>query len=98
MFCLVSRCQTSAQNLDQVSKIFQEQAMPLVSQQRGFKGVYLMTRPSGDFMVLNLWDTEEQANAWPQNPAIQPFLAQLKTLLSGAPVRDGYEVRAHKVA
>jgi heme-degrading monooxygenase HmoA len=97
MFCLASRYQTSPQNLDQVTKIFQEQAVPLVSHQRGFKGVYLVTKPSGDFMVLNIWDTEEQANAWPQNPEHQKVTAQLRPMLSGAPVRDGYTVRAHRV-
>jgi len=98
MFCLASRYQTSPQNLDQVTKIFQEQAVPLVSRQRGFKGVYLMTKANGDFMVLNIWDTEEQANAWPQNPEHQKVTAQLRPLLSSVPVRDGYEVRAHRVA
>jgi heme-degrading monooxygenase HmoA len=98
MFCLASRYQTSPQNLDQVAKIFKEQAVPLVSRQQGFKGVYLMAKSSGDFMVLNIWDTEEQANAWPQNPEHQKVTAQLKPLLSGAPTRDGYEVRAHRVA
>jgi len=56
-----------------------------------------MTKPNGEFMVLNIWDTEEQANAWPQNPEHQQVVAQLKSLLSGAPARDGYEVRAHAV-
>ncbi len=37
MFCIASRYQTSPQNLDQVAKIFQEQALPLVSNQQGFK-------------------------------------------------------------
>jgi heme-degrading monooxygenase HmoA len=98
MFCLASRYQTSPQNIDQVAKIFQEQALPLVSNQAGFRGVYLMTKPSGDFMVLNIWDMEEQANAWPQHPEHQKVVAQLKPLLTGAPTRDGYEVCAHRVA
>ena len=98
MFCLASRYQASPENLDQVAQIFKEQAVPAVSRQTGFKGVYLMTKPSGEFMVLNIWDTEEQANAWPQNPQHQEIVAQLKPLLGGPPVRDGYEVRAHAVA
>jgi len=56
-----------------------------------------MTKPSGEFMVLNIWDTETQANAWPQNPEHQKIVAQLKPLLSGVPQRDGYEVPAHAV-
>jgi heme-degrading monooxygenase HmoA len=98
MFCLASRYQTSQQNLDQVAKIFKEQAVPLVSRQTGFKGVYLLTKASGDFTVLNIWDTEAQANAWPQNPEHQKVSSQLRPLLSGAPAREGFEVRAHAVA
>lgn len=98
MFCLASRYQTSPESLSQVIRIFKEQAVPLVSRQAGFKGVYLMTKPAGDLMVLNIWDTEAQANAWPQNPEHQKVVAQLKPLLKGAPTRDGYEVSAHKVA
>jgi heme-degrading monooxygenase HmoA len=56
-----------------------------------------MTKATGEFMVLNIWDTEAQANAWPQNPEHQKIVAQLKPLLSGAPQRDGYEVPAHAV-
>jgi heme-degrading monooxygenase HmoA len=97
MFCLASRYQTKPENLDKVAQIFQKQAVPLVSRQPGFKGVYLMTKPSGEFMILNIWDTEQQANTWPQNPQHQEVVAQLRPLLSGAPQRDGYEVRAHAV-
>jgi len=98
MFCLASRYQASVENLNQVAKIFREQAVPLVSRQPGFKGVYLMTKSSGEFMVLNIWDTEAQANAWPQNPEHQKVVAQLRPLLTGTPAREGFEVRAHAVA
>jgi heme-degrading monooxygenase HmoA len=98
MFCLASRYQTSPEGLAEVARIFKEQALPLVSRQQGFKGVYLMTKPSGEFTVLNIWDSEAQANAWPQNPEHQKVAAQLKPLLKGAPARDGYEVSASKVA
>jgi heme-degrading monooxygenase HmoA len=98
MFCLASKYQTSPESLSQVIRIFKEQAVPLVSRQKGFKGVYLMTKPAGDLTVLNIWDTEAQANAWPQNPEHQKIAAQLKPLFTGPPARDGYEVSAHKVA
>lgn len=98
MFCLASSYQTSSGSLTQVVQIFKTQALPLVSRQPGFKGVYLMTKPNGEFMVLNIWDTEEQANAWPQNPEHQKIVEQLKPLLEGAPTRGGYEVSAHAVA
>jgi len=98
VFCIASRYQTQPQSISQIAKIFQEQAIPLVSRQPGFKGVYLLTKPSGEFMVLNIWDTEEQANAWPQNPEHQKVVSQLRPLLSGAPVRDSYKVPAYAVS
>jgi len=98
MFCLASRYETSPQSLDEVARIFREQAIPLVSHQPGFKGVYLMTKPDGQFTVMNVWDTEAQANAWPQNPEHQKVVAQLKLLLSGVPVRDAYEICTHRFA
>jgi heme-degrading monooxygenase HmoA len=98
MYCLASRYQTSPESLGQVIRIFKEQAVPLVSRQKGFKGVYLMTKSAGDLMVLNIWDNEAQANAWPQNPEHQKITAQLKPLFTGPPARDGYEVSANKVA
>ncbi len=98
MYCLASKYQTSPESLSQVIRIFREQALPLVSRQTGFKAVYLMTKPAGDLMVLNIWDTEAQANAWPQNTEHQKVVAQLRPLLKGTPTRDGYEVSAHKVA
>ena len=98
MYCLASRYQTEPKNLREVSRIFGEQAVPLVSRQPGFKGVYLMTKNSGDLMVLNIWDTEAQANAWPQHPEHQKIAGQLKPLFKGPPARDGYDVSTYKVA
>jgi heme-degrading monooxygenase HmoA len=40
-----------------------------------------MTKPTGAFMVLNIWDTEQQANAWPQNPRHQQVATQLKLFI-----------------
>ena len=88
MFCLASRYETAPANLDGVVRIFLEQALPLVSGQPGFKGVYLLTKPNGEFMVLNIWDTEQQAEAWPTNPEHQQIGAQLKPLLTGPSARD----------
>ena len=98
MFCLASRYQAQPQSIGEIVRIFKEQAVPLVSRQPGFKGVYLMTKATGEFMVLNIWDTEAQASVWPRNPEHQKIVAQLKPFLGGAPQRDGYEVPAYAVA
>lgn len=98
MFCLASQYQTSPDNLSQVTRIFNEQAIPLVSRQPGFRGVFLMAQPHGTFMVLNIWENKEQAEAWPQNPEHQQVVGQLKPLLSKAAIREGYGVLAYHVS
>ena len=100
MYCLASRYQAAPEKLDEVVRLFKEEAAPLVSRQPGFKGVYLLTKPNGVFMVLNVWDTEEQANGWPQNPEHQKVAGALRPLLSGmgGGSRDGYDVQVQVVA
>jgi len=98
MFCLASHYEISPQSLDEVARTFRGQAIPLVSHQPGFKGMYLMPKPDGQFTVMNVWDTEAQANAWRQNPDHQKVVTQLKPLLGGVPVLDAYEMRTHRFA
>ena len=98
MFCAVSKFQTLPENLDKLIQVYNEQAIPAVLPQRGFKGTYLLTKPSGDCMILSIWDTEEQANAWPQNPEHKRAGEKLGPLISSTPVREGYELGAHAVA
>jgi len=39
--------------------------------------VYIVGKPGGQFMVLNTWDSGEQAAAWPQKPEHQQIVAEL---------------------
>ena len=67
MYCLVANYQTNDKNLNEVIKLFQNQAIPMVAKQPGFKGVYFLTKTTGELMLLNIWDTEQQATAWAQD-------------------------------
>ena len=96
MYCIATRYQAETKNLDEVVRIFKEEEVPVASRQPGFKGAYLLTKQSGIFMIMNMWDTEEQANAWPQNPKHQEVAAHIRALLgrySRGTARDGYDVR-----
>lgn len=97
MYCMASRYQASPQSMDEIIRTFQEQAVPLVSTQPGFRGVYLMTKPEGQLLILNIWDTEEQAVSWPQNPKHIEVVSKLRPFFQGTPVRDGYTVSAYAV-
>ena len=97
MFCMLSRYQTSPDKLPELVRLIQEKGWPMVSSQPGFKDVCLMTKPDGEFLVLNIWETETQARAWPSDPSHHGLLEQLGPLVNGAPVREGYEFRACKM-
>jgi heme-degrading monooxygenase HmoA len=98
MFCMISRSQTSAEKLDLLTQVYNEQVIPLVSQQEGFKGVYLMVQPTGSFMVLNMWDARTQAQSWLRHAKHQQIETQITPLLDAAIIREGFEVRGHSVA
>jgi heme-degrading monooxygenase HmoA len=95
MFCSVASLKASPQNLDKIVKHFQDHGIPMVSSQEGFKSVYLAAKPSGEFMIINIWDTEEHANAWRNNPEHHEMAKPLDALTIGEPVFDAYELRAH---
>lgn len=98
MFCRVACYQTQPQSVNEIARVFREQVVPLTSRQPGFKGMYLLTKATGELMLLGIWDTEAQANVWSQNPEHLQLVAQIRPLMSGAPKRDSYEVQAHAIA
>ena len=67
----------------------------MMSQLLGFRGAYLLARPTGEFKVLKFWDGEEQAKAWSQNPEHKRIGLQLTPLLIGNATHENYTVLAH---
>ena len=99
MICNLVRYQAAPEKLDEVIRLFKEQAIPLASKQAGFKGTYLLTKPSGLFTILNMWDTQEQANAWTENAENREIVSRLMSLLQRQNrSRDSFEVSAQAVA
>jgi len=94
MFCLSSRLKAAPANLDAIAKICREQVVPLITTQPGFKGFYLLTKPDGEFTILDIFDTEAQAMAWVKCPPHDAIVKQLGPLLAGPPAGDSFEVRA----
>ena len=93
MFCIATHYQTTPKELHEVVRVFREQAVPHISLQPGFKGVCVMTKSDGELMVINLWETQQQAVTWPQSTEHQNIMELLRPYLIGASARDGYEVQ-----
>lgn len=83
----------SPRSLAEVVRVFGDQLVPRLSRQAGFEGFMLLSKLDGELMTLNLWDSNEQASAWAQNPEHKELEARLETLLVGAAKEDGYEVQ-----
>lgn len=99
MICSLVRYQADVEKLDEVVRLFKEQALPLASRQPGFKGAYLLTKPNGLFTILNMWDTEQQANAWTENAENKEIVARLMPLLRRENrSRDSFQVSAYALS
>jgi heme-degrading monooxygenase HmoA len=94
MYCLEVRGQTKPEDYAKVIDIFKNQLLTLEAKQSGFKGVYLFTKAENEFMMLHIWETEQQFTNWQKTPEHGVIATQLKTLIIGRPSHDNYEVAA----
>jgi len=95
MYCTVSRFQAKTETLEDIARAFKVQYIPIISQQPGFRDNYLLTRPDGRFIIINNWDTKQQADEWFKNAEYQNIIFQLRPLLKSAESPEGYKIEAH---
>jgi heme-degrading monooxygenase HmoA len=98
MFCATTHYRTTPEHLDDAVDVFKRKAVTFASHQPGFHSLCLLTKHDGTIMTVTLWDTEEQAAAWPQCPEHRKIVRLLRPLLTGRPTRNGYDVRIHALA
>jgi heme-degrading monooxygenase HmoA len=96
VYCAVARSLSSPENLDKFARIFNEQSIPLQERMPGFKGAYMFAKSNGEIMVLSIWDSENQANAWLSSPDHMGLSEQIGPLTNYAPPEvDSYDVLAY---
>jgi len=78
--------------IQDAEKLFDEQVVPLLQQQPGFSGFYVMRTPEGKGMVLSLWSTEHAAQSGIESGYYQQQLAKFVTFMRQPPGREHYEV------
>lgn len=78
--------------VDDAQRLFDEQVLPLVQQQPGFVGVYVMRTPEGKGMILTLWKDEQAAQAGIESGYYQAQVAKFVTFMRQPPGREHYEV------
>jgi heme-degrading monooxygenase HmoA len=78
---------------DEAIRVYRDSVVPAAKQQKGFKGVYLLTdRSTGKGVSVTLWETEADMTTGEQSGYYQQQLAKFKDIFGAPPVREQYEV------
>jgi quinol monooxygenase YgiN len=101
MFSRIIKMHLKPNTAAQLTKTVEEQVLPLLRKQEGFKDEIFFLSPDGkDAVAISLWD--RQANAESYSQKAYPQVAQLLTsLLEGTPQVKTYDVVSstfHKIA
>jgi len=93
MQAAVNYVQVQPGKMNEAVAIIRDSVAPVVRQQRGNRGAFLLTDPNTNkAIVVALWETEADAAAMMSSGVYQEESAKLASLFVGPPVREVYEV------
>ncbi len=93
MFARILRIKTKIERIDEAAKLFEESVIPLLKNQKGYKGAYFMTdRKTGVSIPITLWENEEDMLATESSHFFQEQLVKFMTFYKAPPIREAYEV------
>ena len=80
---------------DEALKIFRESITPAAKMQRGFKRVYLFTKPNSDQVVwLTFWASEADLKTAEASGFFKEQIGKTKDVMIGPPITDAYQIAA----
>ena len=89
----VTIVQVRPDKLEETIGIYRDSVAPAAQQQKGFKGLLMLTDPAtGKGISIGLWETEADMIAGESSGYFQQQLAKFKDVFSAPPVREQYEV------
>ena len=89
----VTTVQVRPDKMDEAIGIYRDSVTPAAQQQKGFKGLLMLTdRNTGKGISIALWETEADMMAGESSGYFQQQLAKFKDVFSAPPVREQYEV------
>jgi quinol monooxygenase YgiN len=97
MYSIVASSKAEPENLNAVIDIFRGQLVPEISKQEGLRVAYYMSKPTGEILIFQIWEKEENFKAWCKTPAHDAIEAEVATLRQGKLMVEGYQLRAHMV-
>ena len=89
----VTTVQVRPDKMDEAIGIYRDSVTPAAQQQKGFKGLLMLTdRNTGKGISIALWETEADMTAGESSGYFQQQLVKFKDVFSAPPVREQYEV------
>ena len=93
MYARATTVQIRPGKMDEAIGIYRDSVMPAAKQQKGFKGLSLLTdRNTGKGISIVLWETEGDMKSGEASGYYQQQLAKFKDVFGAPPVREQYEV------
>jgi heme-degrading monooxygenase HmoA len=93
MYARAVNVQFQSGKVDEANHIVKDAIVPVLKEQKGFKGQFLLTqRDTGKGISINLWETEADLTAFESAPLYRQLMGKLAGVLAGPPAGERYEV------
>jgi len=93
MYARAVNVQFQAGKVDEANGIVKDAIVPVLKEQKGFKGQLLFTQhDTGKAISINLWETEADLSAFEASPLYRELMGRLGSVLAGPPAGERYEV------
>jgi len=79
-------------SLEEATERFRRDILPPLEQQPGYRGVYALSTPDGQALVMTLWESEADADAGLASGFYSGQVEKLVTFYRSPPGRESYEV------
>ncbi|HEX2910036.1 MAG TPA: antibiotic biosynthesis monooxygenase [Chloroflexia bacterium] len=95
MYVRLRRVEVVPGTQEEARRIWQEQIIPNLQQQKGFRHVYVTSNlPANLIVIIFLWESQEDAEVWLKQAATQQLLVLLAPLTAAPPLTEEYQLVA----
>ena len=93
MYARVVTAQAQPGKIDEIVSICRDSVVPAAKEQKGFKGIFLLTNTDTNKGIsITLWETEADMKAGEASGYLKDQIAKLAPSFAGPPTSEHYEV------
>ena len=79
--------------VDEAFKIYEESVVPEGKEQKGYRGIYVLTnKETGKIISISLWDSEEDAASNEASGYLRRQVDKFKEIIVEPVVKEGFDV------